>query len=122
LRFASSQALGVKNPRRDCRCSLPASSARSCPVTPAGDRDLQATFDLLLVSIGLQGDLVHVDEMLSHGFEIDLRRIRILIGIEDMHDRVLPGKKGISRTARGAPAPLAAVYNERGVKPHRSST
>src|SRR4051794_33890653 len=41
----------------------------------SGNRDLQAAVDLLRSRRGLQGDLIHIDEMLTQGFEVDFRPI-----------------------------------------------
>src|ERR1051325_7169289 len=58
------------------------------------DGDLQAVVDLLWRGIGVQRDLVHVDQMLAQRFEIDLRPVGLWVGIEDTDD-LLYGPKGV---------------------------
>jgi len=58
---------------------------RERPV-PTGDRDFQPAVDLFQSSLSLQRDLVHVDEMLAQGFEVDLRPVGLRIGVKDSDD------------------------------------
>src|SRR5438477_435682 len=52
----------------------------------AGDRDLQSAVDLLGRGLGVQRDLVHVNQMLAQRFEIDLRPVGLRVGIEVTDD------------------------------------
>ena len=52
----------------------------------AGDRDLQTPVDRFRGGIGPQRDFVHVDEMLTQRFEIDLRPIGLRVSVKDLCD------------------------------------
>jgi hypothetical protein len=52
----------------------------------AGDSDFQSAVYLLGCELVLQRDLVHVDQVLPQGFEIDLRPVGLGVGVEDADD------------------------------------
>src|SRR5271165_143804 len=63
----------------------------------AGDRDLQAAVDLFRGSVGLQRDLVHVDEMLTQRFKIYFGPIRLWVGVEHAHDLLNRSESTLAR-------------------------
>ena len=52
----------------------------------AGDRNLQTPSISFRGGVGAQRDLVHVDEVLTQRFKIDLRPIGLRVSVEDLHD------------------------------------